>query len=128
MTKYEMFQLVEKDGKKEIYIGELDDKPVVVSLKQPKKRMNWYNAMEYIKNIDERLPTQRECMLAFIHKDKLNKAIKANGGDVWYNEWYWSSSEYGLYARAWVVHAGDGSVGYNNKYYGDGYVRCVLAF
>lgn len=64
MTKYEMFQLVEKDGKKGIYIGELDDKPVVVSLKQPKKRMNWYNAMEYAKNTGERLPTQRECMLA----------------------------------------------------------------
>ena len=125
MTKYEMFQLVEKDGKKGIYIGELDDKPVVVSLKQPEKRMNWYDAMEYTKNIDERLPTQRECMLAFIHKDKLNKAIKANGGDVWYNEWYWSSSEYS-YHNAWLVHA-YGYVYYNLKGYSF-YVRCVLAF
>lgn len=125
MTKYEMFQLVEKDGKKGIYIGELDDKPVVVSLKQSEKRMNWYDAMEYTKNIDERLPTQRECMLAFIHKDKLNKAIKANGGDVWYNEWYWSSSEYS-YIVAWNVNA-YGGVYCSSK--GDSfYVRCVLAF
>lgn len=125
MTKYEMFQLVEKDGKKGIYIGELDDKPVVVSLKQPKKRMNWYDAMEYTKNIDERLPTQRECMLAFIHKDKLNKAIKANGGDVWYNEWYWSSSEYTIY-DAWYVSADNGYVGWDDKDNLYNYVRCVL--
>lgn len=127
MTKYEMFQLVEKDGKKGIYIGELDDKPVVVSLKQPEKRMNWYNAMEYTKNIDERLPTQRECMLAFIHKDKLNKAIKANGGDVWYNEWYWSSSEYPSYG-AWYVNAYNGGVDWGYKSYNLYSVRCVLAF
>ena len=127
MTKYEMFQLVEKDGKKGIYIGELDDKPVVVSLKQPEKRMNWYDAMEYTKNIDERLPTQRECMLAFIHKDKLNKAIKANGGDVWYNEWYWSSSEY-THDNAWYVYAYDGSVDWRYKGNDYLYVRCVLAF
>lgn len=128
MTKYEMFQLVEKDGKKGIYIGELDDKPVVVSLKQPEKRMNWYDAMEYTKNIDERLPTQRECMLAFIHKDKLNKAIKANGGDVWYNEWYWSSSEYTNPYGAWLVHATTGRVAWYLKSYHNLYVRCVLAF
>lgn len=121
-----MFQLVEKDGKKGIYIGELDDKPVVVSLKQPEEKMNWYDAMEYAKNIGERLPTQRECMLSFIYKDKLNEAIKANGGDVWGNKWYWSSSEYNDYS-AWEVKATSGSVLYDGK---DTYgcVRCVLAF
>ena len=127
MTKYEMFQLVEKDGKKGIYIGELDDKPVVVSIKQPEEKMNWYNAMEYAKNTGERLPTQRECMLAFIHKDKLNEAIKANGGDVWGNKWYWSSPGYVVYG-AWVVGANDGGVSYDFKYTNYGYVRCVLAF
>lgn len=127
MTKYEMFQLVEKDGKKGIYIGELDDKPVVVSLKQPEEKMNWHDAMEYAKNIGERLPTQRECMLAFIHKEKLNEALKANGGDVLVDKWYWSSSEYGR-SGAWLVTAGSGNVNLNYKTYYDGYVRCVLAF
>ena len=126
MTKYEMFQLVEKDGKKGIYIGELDDKPVVVSINQPEEKMNWYDAMEYAKNIGERLPTQRECMLAFIHKDKLNEAMKANGGDVWDNKWYWSSSEY-YYYIAWLVNASDGGVNHASKT-SNYYVRCVLAF
>lgn len=126
MTKYEMFQLVEKDGKKGIYIGELDDKPVVVSLKQPEEKMNWHDAMEYAKNIGERLPTQRECMLAFIHKEKLNEALKANGGDVLVDKWYWSSSEYSGY-HAWEVGANLGYVDYLSKNYGL-CVRCVLAF
>ena len=121
-----MFQLVEKDGHKGIYIGELDDKPVVVSLKQPEEEMNWYDAMEYAKNIGERLPTQRECMLAFIHKDKLNEALKANGGDVWDNKWYWSSSEY-TDGNAWDVRSSNGYVGYSDKST-SGSVSCFLAF
>ena len=126
MEKYEMFQLVEKDGHKGIYIGELDNKPVVVSLKQPKEEMNWHDAMEYAKNIGERLPTQRECMLAFIHKDKLNEALKANGGDVWDNKWYWSSSEYGS-DDAWTVYSNYGNMYGDYKDYSNS-VSCLLAF
>lgn len=126
MTKYKMFQLVEKDGHKGIYIGELDEKPVVVSLKQPIEEMTWYDAMEYAKNIGERLPTQRECMLAFIHKDKLNEALKANGGDVWDNKWYWSSSEYND-NRAWSVYSNDGYIDWDGKD-NDNSVSCLLAF
>lgn len=126
MEKYEMFQLVEKDRHKGIYIGELDDKPVVVSLKQPKEKLSWYDAMEYAKSIGERLPTQRECMLMFIYKDKLNEALKTNGGDVWDDKWYWSSSEY-TNSTAWSVYSNDGGIDWNvkNRIYS---VSCLLAF
>lgn len=121
-----MFQLVEKDGHKGIYIGDLDNKPIVVSLKQPDKKMAWDEAMKYAENIGERLPTQCECMLMFIHKDKLNEALKANGGDLWDKGWYWSSSEYGS-SFAWNVYSNDGYVGYYNKT-SPGSVSCFLAF
>lgn len=110
MEKYEMFQLVEKDGHKGIYIGELDNKPVVVSFKQPVGEMTWHDAMEYAKNIGERLPTQRECMLMFAFKDKLNKVLKVNSGhlldDNW--GWYWSSTKCGHHV--WTINSSSGCV------------------
>lgn len=118
-----MFQIIEKNGHKGIFIGEVDDKPVVVTLKDAPKKMDWFEAKEYAKRKGLGLPNQRELMLMYIHKEKLNKALKEVGGEPLADDWYWSSSEYSG-SNAWAVNPSDGSNKYGNYFR----VRCVLAF
>ena len=125
VQNYQMFELVERDGHRGIYIGEADNGPVIVDLHDAPETMTWDEAKEYAHKEGKRLPTQRELMLMFVHQEKLNSALEEHEGKAWKRGWYWSSSEY-TYNGAWFVGAGGGGVGYDLKNY-HGYVRCVLA-
>ena len=125
VQNYQMFELVERDGHRGIYIGEADNGPVIVDLHDASKTMTWDEAKEYAHKEGKRLPSQRELMLMFVHQEKLNSALKKHEGKAWKRGWYWSSSEYALY-DAWFVYAGRGNVGWHDKG-GNLYVRCVLA-
>lgn len=126
VQNYQMFELVEKDDHRGIYIGEADNGPVIVDLHDASKTMTWDEAKEYAQKEGKRLPSQRELMLMFAQQEKLNAALEEHEGKAWERVWYWSSSEYDC-SLAWVVNANDGLVLGNLK--GNyGYVRCVLAF
>ena len=125
VQNYQMFELVERDGHRGIYIGEADNGPVIVDLHDAPEIMTWDEAKEYARKEGKRLPTQRELMLMFVHQKKLNSALEKHEGKAWKRGWYWSSSE-SNYFNAWVVNATDGTVTYNYKY-NYYYVRCVLA-
>ena len=126
VQNYQMFELVEKDDHRGIYIGEADNGPVIVDLHDASKTMTWDEAKEYAQKEGKRLPSQRELMLMFAQQEKLNAALEEHEGKAWERGWYWSSSEYTTH-YAWSVGATGGSVDWLNKY-GGGYVRCVLAF
>jgi hypothetical protein len=128
VQNYQMFELVEKDDHRGIYIGEADNGPVIVDLHDASKTMTWDEAKEYAQKEGKRLPSQRELMLMFAQQEKLNAALEEHEGKAWERGWYWSSSEY-TYNNAWYVYANNGGVDWSGKsstY--SGYVRCVLAF
>lgn len=128
VQNYQMFELVERDGHRGIYIGEADNGPVIVDLHDAPETMTWDEAKEYAQKEGKRLPSQRELMLMFAQQEKLNAALEEHEGKAWERGWYWSSSEYTNYG-AWGVAANNGLVGWHTKhYYTGGYVRCVLAF
>lgn len=124
---YQMFELVEKNGHKGIYIGDVEGEPVIVDLHDAPETMAWDKAKEYAQKEGKRLPSQRALMLMFVHQKKLNEAMTAAGGEPWENDWYWSSSEY-THNGAWYVSASNGAVGWSGKSYRYTFVRCVLAF
>ena len=126
VQNYQMFELVERDGHRGIYIGEADNGPVIVDLHDASKTMTWDEAKEYAQKEGKRLPSQRELMLMFVHQEKLNAALEEHEGKAWEKGWYWSSSEY-TSNLAWIVYADDGNVYDYFKSNYDGYVRCVLA-
>ena len=126
VQNYQIFELVEKDGHRGIYIGEADNGPVIVDLHDAPETMTWDEAKEYARKEGKRLPTQRELMLMFVHQKKINAALEKHEGKAWKRGWYWSSSEYTGY-YAWHVDANSGSVGWGYKHYNYTYVRCVLA-
>lgn len=125
VQNYQMFELVERDGHRGIYIGEADNGPVIVDLHDASKTMTWDEAKEYAHKEGKRLPSQRELMLMFVHQEKLNSALEEHEGKAWKRGWYWSSSEYTDYT-AWSVYANTGLVDWRNKGYAY-FVRCVLA-
>lgn len=127
VQNYQMFELVEKDDHRGIYIGEADNGPVIVDLHDASKTMTWDEAKEYAQKEGKRLPSQRELMLMFAQQEKLNAALEEHEGKAWERGWYWSSSEY-RYNNAWVVGAHNGDVDWDPKYNSGNYVRCVLAF
>ena len=74
------------------------------------------------------LPAQGELYASvWTNKSTVNAGLSAAGGTSIQNGWHWSSSERN-YNDAWYVFANYGYVGTYGKTYGDGYVRCVLAF
>lgn len=126
VQNYQMFELVERDGHRGIYIGEADNGPVIVDLHDAPETMTWDEAKEYAHKEGKRLPSQRELMLMFVHQEKLNSALEEHEGKAWKRGWYWSSSEYSS-NDAWEVNAKYGNVNTNYKGYSSKYVRCVLA-
>ena len=127
VQNYQMFELVEKDDHRGIYIGEADNGPVIVDLHDASKTMTWDEAKEYAQKEGKRLPSQRELMLMFAQQEKLNAALEEHEGKAWERVWYWSSSEYSD-SSAWFVGADSGGVDWDYKANGSIYVRCVLAF
>ncbi len=126
VQNYQMFELVERDGHRGIYIGEADNGPVIVDLHDAPEIMTWDEAKEHAQKEGKRLPSQRELMLMFVHQERLNSALKEHEGKAWERGWYWSSSEY-TYTYAWGVSASNGTVDWASKNGNTSYVRCVLA-
>ena len=125
VQNYQMFELVEKKGRRGIYVGEYERKPLILALNDWRKKKNWDTAM---KSTPEgwRVPNRIEWLIILENKDKINAALEKHGGKkLSEDDWYWSSSEYSS-RYAWEVHANNGNVYYSTKYT-NGYVRCVLA-
>lgn len=123
--KHKIGELVEKNGRRGIYTGEYERKPLILALNDWRKKKNWDTAM---KSTPEgwRVPNRIEWLIILENKDKINAALEKHGGKkLSEDDWYWSSSE-DYYRYAWIVYANDG---YVNLYDKDGnlYVRCVLA-
>ena len=115
---------------KGIYAGVLYDengenpKSLFVAMKDAPEKMNWSTAMAQDYG-QYRLPDIRELTQIHLYKDAINAGLRKNGGEALKDNWHWSSSEY-VNHNAWIVNASDGNVYYGNKYFGYGYVRCVL--
>lgn len=119
-----------------VFAGFLDNHQIWVGKRNSPCKMTWKAGKEWCddyKNNPEdfegqyHMPTQRELMLIFINKDKINKALKDNNCEPLKDEWYWSSSEHDS-SWAWLQRFSDGLVSYgSNKNYSL-YVRPVLAF
>lgn len=119
-------ELVERNGNKGIYCGEINGKEIVISLLLFDKEMTWNDAMK-AGGEGYRLPTRTEWLVVIENKEIINKALKKHGGqEIAEGEWYWSSSEYsGNYA--WSVNSYSDDVGYYDK--NSNYsVSCFLAF
>ena len=125
VQNYQMFELVEKKGRRGIYVGEYERKPLILALNDWRKKKNWDTAM---KSTPEgwRVPNRIEWLIILENKDKINAALEKHGGKkLSEDDWYWSSSE-SNFSYAWIVYAYGGYVTFRNKIYGS-YVRCVLA-
>ena len=72
------------------------------------------------------MPASEQLKLIVANRKIVNPALQKIGGII-LDGWIWSSSEYD-YTYAWDVTADGGAVYGNSKSYGNGYVRCVLAF
>lgn len=122
----EIGELVERNGNKGIYCGEINGKEIVMSLLHFGKKMNWSNAMKAGKE-GYRLPTCTEWLVVLENKEIINKELKKHGGQkIAEDEWHWSSSERSG-SNAWYVHSYNDNVNYNYKNNGNS-VSCFLAF
>lgn len=125
--KRKIGELVEKKGRRGIYAGEYERKPLILALNDLPKKKTWDEA---IKSAPEgwRLPSRIEWLIMLENKEKINDALKSHGGKALSeDDWYWSSSEYASY-YAWYVSADYGDVDWDGKNGYDYYVRCVLDF
>lgn len=119
-------ELVERNGNKGIYCGEINGKKIVISLLHFDIKLNWHDAMK-AGGDDYRLPTRTEWFVVLENREIINKALKKHGGqEIAEEEWYWSSSEYD-YHTAWNVNTINGYMGSYTK---DATypVSCLLAF
>ena len=105
-----------------VFAGYLHGKQVWVGMKDEPEQMTWDEAMEWAKKNKKHIPTIDELTVAYLHKDEINAALKANGGEPFKeDDWYWSSSEYSSYG-SWGLDVHDGYRNYGNKLNGY-YVR-----
>lgn len=125
-TYPEIGELVERNGNKGIYCGEINGKEIVMSLLHFDEEMEWDEAMS-AGGDDYRLPTRAEWLVILKNKEIINKALEKHGGqEIAEDEWYWSSSENST-GYAWSVYSGNGDVDYALKN-SSGAVSCLLAF
>ena len=85
-----------------VYIPLIDK----VLLKNNIPEMPYYDYMEYAKSNGVQIATKDELLYMYLQKDDINKILKEHGGDILDN-WFGSSSEYGLYYE-WSVNFGSG--------------------
>ena len=80
-----------------VYIPLIDK----VLLKNNVPEMPYGDYMEYAKSNGVQIATKDELLYMYLQKDDINKILKEHGGDILDN-WFGSSSEYGLYYE-WFV-------------------------
>lgn len=105
-----------------IFAGYLHGKQVWVEMKDEPEQMTWDEAMEWAKTNDRHIPSIDELTVAYLHKDEINAALKANGGEPFKeDDWYWSSSEFSN-SYSWILdmYNGTRNVSLKSYYY---YVR-----
>ena len=72
------------------------------------------------------MPAEEQLKRIVANRELVNPALQEIDGII-LDGWIWSSSEYDGHS-AWGVYAYSGGVLDADKGYGDGCVRCVLAF
>ncbi len=97
-----------------VFAGYLHGKQVWVGMKDEPKEMTWNEAMKWTKENNKHIPTIDELTVAYLHKDEINTALEANGGEPFVNDYYWSSSEYSSYG-SWYLYMGSGARDYYYK-------------
>lgn len=105
-----------------VFAGYLHGKQVWVGMKDEPEQMTWAETMKWAKKNKKHIPTIDELTVAYLHKDEINAALEANGGEPFKeDDWYWSSSEYSE-DYSWELGMTNGS---RSSYYkgSSGYVR-----
>lgn len=119
MNKTNIVEIGTYDKDKGVFAGYLHKKEVWVGLHDEPEQMTWDKAMEWAKENNRHIPTIDELALAYLHKDEINAALLANGGEpLKEDDWYWSSSESSS-ASSWELYMGSGSRNYGSKSYGN---------
>lgn len=93
---------------------------------ESEERLNFDEAQQFCQAEGGRCPTIDELTGIFLNKDKINAALKAANLPALKESWYWSSTEYNS-SNAWILRMSDGYRDWGTKYYGNPYVRPVLA-
>lgn len=105
-----------------VFAGYLHKKQVWVGMNDEPEQMTWAEAMAWAKENNKHIPTIDELTVAYLHKDEINAALEANGGEpLKEDDWYWSSSEYNSY-YSWELSMLNGGRDYGSKG-SDYYVR-----
>lgn len=119
-------ELVERNGNKGIYCGDINGQEIVMSLLHFDEEMTWDGAMK-AGGEGYCLPTRAEWLVVLKNKEIINKALKKHGGqEITEGEWYWSSSEYSS-SNAWYVYSTNGGMSHFGKVYNNS-VSCLLDF
>lgn len=105
-----------------IFAGFLHGNQVWVGVKDEPEKMTWNEAMKWAEDNKKYIPTIDELTVSYLHKDEINTALEANGGEPFIDDYYWSSSEGSNYG-SWHLHVGSGTRGYITKS-ANNYVRC----
>lgn len=113
--KQPLLSVVEKDGVKyvRLCVGSYD---VVIDMRDAEKQMNWDEANAYCKNKGMKLPENDLLMLIYALRKDINSFLVENGGEAFKEDWYWSGTEYGRYAR--YVSFDNGNASYHSKSHG----------
>lgn len=110
------------DRSKGVYCGELNGKQIWCDLHDAPEQLTWKQAVKYAKEKGGQLPSIDELTVAYLHKDEINAALEANGGEPFKkDDYYWSSSEYSN-NLSWALYMDSGYRLNYNKYHGY-YVR-----
>lgn len=105
-----------------VFAGYLHKKQVWVGMNDEPEQMTWAEAMAWAKENNKHIPTIDELTVAYLHKDEINAALEANGGEpLKEDDWYWSSSEYDS-DYSWLLGMTGGYRDNANKTY-NSYVR-----
>ena len=104
-----------------------DDCHAFLILPKEIKEVDWWDGKRKCEEQFAQMPNLRQLEVIYKHKEVLDKAFIAAGGEALDDDaHYWSSTEYSSYS-AWSLWMGDGIRDYTNKN-NNYYVRPVLAF